>query len=194
MELLLSSRRRLSHQAYAIRSEALALLASAGTGANLLFSASVVAPLLPVDGSLPSIPVEDSSRSVLLETLSEAHRAAAEATEALRSNYWDLQTIVIGGAIIVWLFAFILFSMDVNRDFTARMTMGAARATAAVAAAAIPLGILIRVRLRPNVLLHRAHAERLRAAMATSSAPGAPEGSEPRAFELLMDTSVEVPS
>src|SRR5207245_483730 len=83
-------------------------------------------------------------------TLSEAPRSAAEATEALRSNYWDLQAIVIGGAIIVWLFAFILFSMDVNGDFTARMTMGAARATAAVAAAAIPLGILIRVRLRPN--------------------------------------------
>ena len=158
------------------------------------FSTSVVAPLLPVDGSLPAIPVEDRTRSVLLETLSEAHRAAAEATEALRSNYWDLQTIVIGGAIIVWLFAFILFSMDVNRDFTARMTMGAARATAAVAAAAIPLGILIRVRLRPNVLLHRAHAERLRAAMARASAPGAPEGSEPSAFELLMDASVEVPS
>src|SRR3989442_2488813 len=72
--------------------------------------------------------------------------------------------------------------------------MDAARSTAAVAAAAIPLGILIRVRLRPNVLLHRAHAERLRAAMARASAPGAPEGSEPSAFELLMDASVEVPS
>jgi len=159
------------------------------------FSSSVVAPLLPADGSLPEIPVEDRTRSMLLETLSEAHRAAAEATEALRSNYGDLQAIVIGGAIVVWLFVFVLFaSADVSADFTARMTMGAVRATAAVAAAAIPLGILIRIRLRPNVLLHRAHTERLRAAMARASAPGAPEGSEPSAFELLMDASVEVPS
>jgi len=159
------------------------------------FSTSVVAPLLPADGSLPEIPAEDRTRYMLLETLSEAHRAAAEATEALRSNYGDLQAIVVGGAIVVWLFVFVLFaSADVSADFTARMMMAAARATAAVAAAAIPLGILIRIRLRPNVLLHRAHAERLRAAMARASAPGAPEGSEPSAFELLMDASVEVPS
>src|SRR5437899_9826942 len=54
-------------------------LAAYGFLRALSFSTSVVAPLLPVDGSLPAIPVEDRTRSVLLEPLSEAHPAAAEA-------------------------------------------------------------------------------------------------------------------
>jgi hypothetical protein len=159
------------------------------------FAASRIAPLLPEDGTLPATPLEDRTRSMLAETLSEAYRAAAEAEEALRSNYWDYQVLVWTGAIVAWLLLLVAFSMvDSNPDFASRMTWTGIRATSVVAAAAIPIGLLIRTRLRPRILECRSQADLLRVTMSRASAPVTSEAGEQSAFEILLETATEVPS
>ena len=131
---------------------------------------------------------------LLLEALSEAHRVAAEAHEALRSSYWDYQAIVVGGAIIVWLILFVLISSGmVEPDFARRMLTGFAWAGAYTWTFASLSAWLVRRRLRPRVLVYRGRAIELETAFRREVSRGSPEARERSTFEILAEASKEVP-
>jgi hypothetical protein len=159
------------------------------------FVKSRVAPLLPEDGVLPEIPAAELTRSLLLETVSEAYRTAAEAEEAVRSSYHDILAIVIFGAILAWFVLFIAFSFtNPGPDFMTRMGSAALFAALIAAGAAVPTAWGVRYRMWPNVQRHREWTGRLRSILTRAASPGAPEGSEPSAFEVLMEAAFEVPA
>lgn len=160
----------------------------------LSFVASRLIPAVPVDGELPVAPPEDETRAVLLEALSEAHRVAAEAHEAIRSTYWDFQSIVIGGAIIAWLILFVvIFPGLPEPDFARRVMTGFALAGAYTVTYASVFAWGVRRRFRPRVVAYRDRAVELERTFSREVARTHPTGGESSSFEILAEASKEVP-
>ena len=155
--------------------------------------ARVLRPLVPADGVVPEERAGDAVRAALVDGISEAHRLAAEAYEATRARYWDLRGIVglvgvLAGALL--LLAAVLLLPD--SDAVRRASTALPFVVAGGIAAAAPLGVLVRRRVRPALLRYREWADRLRSSLAqeTAGAPAEPGGSR---FELLLEASREVP-
>lgn len=157
------------------------------------FARREVADLLPREAIPPQAPA-DEVRTLLLESLSEAHRFAAEAHEAALSTYRDIQGIVAIAATVVWLLLFIAMSLALPEpDFALRIGGSALYAAGIVSAATVPGLMVGRARFQPRIRRYRGWAMRLTAALHREAARAALAENESSAFELLSEAALEVP-
>ena len=158
------------------------------------FNARVLAPIVPASGELPSIPGVEAVRAALVNGLSECHRLAREAYEATRTRYWDSQGIVIlAGVLATGLLLLVSVLVSPEPDAVRRVLGAIPLAVAGGIAAAVPLGLLVRRRIRPRLLRYREWADRLRALLRREIVGSAPQDEGESSFEALMAASREVP-
>lgn len=157
------------------------------------FARGELAGILPRE-AVPAEAAPDEVRALLLESLSEAHRFAAEAHEETLSTYRDLQAIVVVVAFTAWLLLFIMLALALPEPyFVPRLGASALFAAGIVLAATVPGLIACRARFRPRILRYRAWAMRLAEAMHREATRAMPAEDGSSVFELLSEAALEVP-
>ncbi len=153
-----------------------------------------ITPLLTAEGRLREGPPADDVRAMLLNSLAEGHRIAAEAYEAQRTAYHDSQGVVATGAILAGVALFVGFMLVLpGPSFVSRVPWSFGLAMCGALGLAFPSAWLIRRRFRGRALGLKAWADRLRDALSREVAHRPLEATEPGALEILVEASKEVP-
>ena len=155
------------------------------------FAHDAVIPLVrEAESSGP--PHEDDVRRMLISGLSEAHRLASEAYEALRSAYTDSVALVGITAGLAWsiLFVVVLFVPPFAGDWIAAAGIGV------VAGVLTGLGLYAQWRRTMGRRLQTLHAWSARLREALSRETAQPEAAAPEScsVELLLEASRQIPS
>src|SRR5437867_3145025 len=157
------------------------------------FARRDVAPLLPAAGPLPARR-PDEVQDLLVSGLAEGHRLAAEAYDAERSGYHDAQIIVGIVAIFVWVLVLIvLVTSSTDPDFGGRVVSSLEVSAAAALAVGILAGIAVYQRFAAVLRRFRSSMDALRGAWLREVSRVSPEDSGASSFELLVESSKEVP-
>lgn len=159
------------------------------------FARDVVLPLVREAESGAPPGREDETRALLLSGLSEGHRLAAEAYEALRSAYTD--SVVLAGvtgflawAVVLVVLVLLPFLLVLPGGW---FSMIAVAAAVGIGTAAF-LVLLIRRKIGGQMALCRSWSDRLRDALSREAIRAPVEAAEPSAVELLLDASRQIPS
>lgn len=153
--------------------------------------------LIPITVSIGApreIAPEPDVRSMLVDSLAEAHRLAAEAFESERASYQDSQAVVLFGGILVWGFTLLLILLGVAPSDPLRQGFLPLLVSLVTAAGVTILpAFWVRRRFRPRILEHRGWANRLQQALAEEASRRPSETGAFSVFELLADASAQVP-
>jgi hypothetical protein len=149
---------------------------------------------VPAGGAIPQPPERDDVSALLVNGLAEGHRFAAEAYEAEHDSYLDTQGLAFLGALTVWVVVLILIVLgSPDPDFSQRIAAALGASVASGAAFGVGVGITVRHRFMPRLRRYRERAEALRVAWMREVARAPAEFRGPSAFELLAESSREVP-
>ena len=158
------------------------------------FAFDQIRPQLPKGGRPRKSIAESDIRINLIDTLSEGHRLAAEASEVTQSSYEDMVLIVATGTMAVWMGIFVLLFWYGTTETLAGGTLGALLVATAVAGTfAVLSGLRTRRSYGPLLRDYRSWAEKLQKALARETGywvQGEPEASS---FELIAEACKEVP-
>ncbi len=155
------------------------------------FARRVVVPLVR-EAESASLPPEDEVRTMLISGLSEGHRLASEAYEALHSSYTDSVVLLGVTAGLAWgvVFIVLLFVPPFAGDWVE--AAGVAIAAGVLTGVALYAGLRRTAGRRLRTL--RSWSNRLREALSretTQVEPGAPETCS---VELLLEASDQIPT
>ena len=155
------------------------------------FARGAVVPLVLEAESAAPAP-EDEVRTLLISGLSEAHRLAAEAYEALRSSYMDSAALLGVTAGLAWVVVFVVLLFT---PVFAGNLLGAAAAAVAVGVL-VGLGLYAALRRGTGRRLEglRSWSDRLQEALSREAIQGMPEPPPPCSVELLFEASGQIPT
>ncbi len=158
----------------------------ASSKATEAMSASSAAP-----GSLPP----DEVRSLLIGSLSSALRIADEAIDAQGKAYTDARVYVTIGAFVLWtaLLIGVFLALNGFNLLTGRWEVPIVAATAGALLSGGALLAALRQRYAPRLSRYRTWIDRLRVAMGRELARTVSEPTPASAFELLVETSAQIP-
>jgi len=159
------------------------------------FVSRTVRPLLPPGEPLPAEPVPDDIGVLLVTGLAEGHRLASEAYVLERSAYHDNLLLAAFAAFIVWALVFIgILVTSPDPDFGHRVMTATVLSLGGAITLGVGSGIIAHVRFRPRLARYRAWADRLWEAWMREASPARWTGPGPSAFELLAESSRELPT
>ena len=149
--------------------------------------------VLLVRGSESASPApEDEVRTMLVSSLSEGHRLASEAYEALRSSYTDSVALVGVTAGLAWGVVFVVLL------FLPRFVGGwiGAAGVGIIAGVITGLGLYAQLRRTTGRRLRtlRGWSGRLRDAFSREAVQAQSEAPEPSSIELLLEASRQIPT
>ncbi len=158
------------------------------------FMNRIVLPIAASLGAPREVPPELDAQTMLVDSLGEAHRLAAEAFESERASYQDSQAVVLFGGILVWVLTLLLILLGAaSSDPLRQGYVPLAVSLLAAAAATVPPALWVRRRFRPRILEYRRWAARLRGALAEVASRRPSKTGPSSAFETLADASARVP-
>ena len=145
---------------------------------------------LPIAGEKPA----DAIRSTLIDGLSEGYRLAAEAYEAQRSNIQDGILAVFTGSLFVWFLTFMGFvemlkNQPMYHDFLTSLIVS----LIVTITFCIPPMIYLTRDVKARALEFKSWSDRLLVRLGQETGPEPPKDVEPSVFELLDDTSRQIP-
>ncbi len=153
--------------------------------------------VLPLTASMES-PREATSeadvQTMLVDSLAEARRLAAEAYESERASYQDSQAMVLLGSVLVWGVALLLILLGVAPSEPLRQGFMALLVSLILAATAAALpAFWVRRRFRPRIVEYRGWSDRLESALADETSQHGSRTEPASVFETLVEASAQVP-
>lgn len=159
------------------------------------FARDMVIPLVSEAESAAPFRPEDETLALLLSGLSEGHRLAAEAYEALRSAYADSVTLAAVTGFLAWAVVFVVFAMVPSlAGFPGGLLLGMSVAVAVGMGTAAGLILLTQRKIGVQMTRCRSWSDRLRDALSREAVRAPPESAESSAIELLLEASRQIPS